>query len=73
MRGLYKSTGYWSTVYAWRDWEAEVELVRATGDAELIALAERLQPAEGSGHRRVDKALAALRQARLGADDGTLR
>lgn len=66
MRGLYKSTGYWSTVYAWRDWEAEEASIRATGDSELIALAEQLRPPEKAGHRRVDKALRALVRAREG-------
>lgn len=59
-RGLIKSTHYWSTVEAWKDWAALCVRAHAEGHGHLI---EQFEPPEGAGHRTVDKAIAKMREA----------
>jgi hypothetical protein len=61
-RGLSKSNAYYNNLQAWDDWNwlTAYAVRNNKGDA-----ARRLQPPDGAGHRRIDKAIAALK-AELG-------
>jgi hypothetical protein len=60
MRGLHKSTGYWQTVAAKKDWEALAEFAVKNG---LKKEADKLTPPDNWGWRRIDKRIAKLREA----------
>jgi sugar phosphate isomerase/epimerase len=61
MRGLYKSTGYWSTQAAWKDWDALVKKAKEAGWKDWSI--SEFSPSPTDGHRKVDKCIAKLREA----------
>lgn len=59
MKGLHKSTGYWQTQAAKKDWEAIAEFAEGNGFEEQ---AEKLAPSESWGWRRIDKRIAKMKE-----------
>ena len=66
-RGLSKSNAHYNNLQAWDDWNwlTAYAVRNGKGDA-----ARRFQPPDGAGHRRIDKAITALK-AELGVN-GTI-
>lgn len=60
MQGLYKSTGYWQTQEARRDWAFLQRWAEDNGYGEL---ATGLAPKNGDGWRKIDKCIDRLRGA----------
>jgi hypothetical protein len=59
-KGLAKATNYYNRLEAWRDWNKLATKVSNAGKSDLV---EKYRPAEDAGWRKVDKAIAALREA----------
>jgi hypothetical protein len=59
MRGLIKITQSLQTQAAQRDWEFAKNFAKANG---LETQANKLDPAQGWGWRRIDKSIGALRE-----------
>jgi hypothetical protein len=60
MRNLARIQNYYNRLAAWDDWRKLEQVALAAGQADLV---ERYQPPEDAGWRKIDKAIAALRQA----------
>lgn len=59
-RGLSKATNYYNRLEAWRDWRKLASEVEGAG---LIDLVVKYAPPETAGWRKIDKAIADLRDA----------
>lgn len=60
MRNLARMTNYWNRVEAWKDWNALAEQARQRGHGDLV---DQFQPPANAGWRKIDKAIAKLREA----------
>lgn len=59
-KGLIKANNYYNRLAAWQDWNDLAKRMRAAGHADLV---EKYLPAKDAGWRKIDKAIAALKQA----------
>jgi len=59
-KGLGKATNYYNRLEAWRDWNVYAKKVEQAGRGDLV---KKFTPPENAGWRKVDKAIAALREA----------
>lgn len=56
-RGIAKANAYYNNLQAWDDWRWLVAYAERHGKGDA---AKRLQPPDGAGYRKVDRAIDAL-------------